>query len=153
MKEHFDHAKVEKEKEGLRNELSKMKKLLEDNSETIDSQNQELIKLTSMIQKMDAMAIQQRNEYEQVINERDILGKACLVFDAASFAFFSVCGGHSLFQGFVFKDLWRELSDEIFLSSFLFPLSSFLFPLSSFFFLLSSFFVLLSFFLFRHCGT
>ena len=62
MKEHFDHAKVEKEKEGLRNELSKMKKLLEDNSETIDSQNQELIKLTSMIQKMDAMAIQQRNE-------------------------------------------------------------------------------------------
>ena len=29
-----------------------MKKLLEDNSETIDSQNQELIKLTSMIQKM-----------------------------------------------------------------------------------------------------
>merc|ERR1740138_1366236 len=27
-----------------------------------------------MIQKMDAMAIQQRNEYEQVINERDILG-------------------------------------------------------------------------------
>merc|ERR1711935_984812 len=74
VKEHFDHAKVEKEKEGLRNELSKMKKLLEDNSETIDSQNQELIKLTSMIQKMDAMAIQQRNEYEQVINERDILG-------------------------------------------------------------------------------
>ena len=51
-----------------------MKKLLEDNAETIDSQNQELIKLTSMIQKMDAMAIQQRNEYEQVINERDILG-------------------------------------------------------------------------------
>jgi hypothetical protein len=74
VKEHFDHAKVEKEKEGLRNELSKMKKLLEDNSETIDSQNQELIKLTSMIQKMDGMAIQQRNEYEQVINERDILG-------------------------------------------------------------------------------
>ena len=53
VKEHFDHAKVEKEKEGLRNELSKMKKLLEDNAETIDSQNQELIKLTSMIQKMD----------------------------------------------------------------------------------------------------
>ena len=52
IQEHFDHAKVEKEKEGLRNELSKMKKLLEDNSETIDSQNQELIKLTSMIQKM-----------------------------------------------------------------------------------------------------
>ena len=51
-----------------------MKKLLDDNAETIDSQNQELIKLTSMIQKMDAMAIQQRNEYEQVINERDILG-------------------------------------------------------------------------------
>eukprot|EP00946_MAST-07B_sp_MAST-7B-sp1_P003352 g3352.t1 len=74
VKEHFDHAKVEKEKEGLRNELSKMKKLLDDNAETIDSQNQELIKLTSMIQKMDAMAIQQRNEYEQVINERDILG-------------------------------------------------------------------------------
>ena len=100
VKEHFDHAKVEKEKEGLRNELSKMKKLLEDNSETIDSQNQELIKLTSMIQKMVALAIQQRNEYEQVINERDILGKARLVFDAASFAFLCLWW-HSLFQGFV----------------------------------------------------
>ena len=140
MKEHFDHAKVEKEKEGLRNELSKMKKLLEDNSETIDSQNQELIKLTSMIQKMDAMAIQQRNEYEQVINERDILGKACLVFDAASFAFFCLWW-HSLFS---------RICGESCLTKFFFPLSSFLFSLSSsfFFFLLSSFFFHLSSFFF-----
>ena len=62
VKEHFDHAKVEKEKEGLRNELSKMKKLLEDNAETIDSQNQELIKLTSMIQKMDGKSTFKKNK-------------------------------------------------------------------------------------------
>lgn len=65
VKEHFDHAKVEKEKEGLRNELSKMKKLLEDNAETIDSQNQELIKLTSMIQKMDGKSTFKKNKMER----------------------------------------------------------------------------------------
>ena len=74
VKEHFDHQKVEKQREQLKNELSKMKKLLEANAETIDSQNVELLKLTNMIQQMDAMAIQQRNEYDQVVNERDILG-------------------------------------------------------------------------------
>jgi len=136
VKEHFDHAKVEKEKEGLRNELSKMKKLLEDNSETIDSQNQELIKLTSMIQKMDAMAIQQRNEYEQVINERDILGKARY--------FFSVrCSLVCIFL-FVVAFFVSRICGESCLTKFFFPLSSFLFHLSSsFFFHLSSFFFLL----------
>ena len=74
VKEHFDHQKVEKQHEQKKNELSKMKKLLEANAETIDSQNAELLKLTNMIQQMDAMAIQQRNEYDQVVNERDILG-------------------------------------------------------------------------------
>merc|ERR1711991_588906 len=74
VKEHFDHAKVEKEKESLKNELSKMKKVHEDNGETIDSQTSELLKLTEMIQKMDAMSIQHKNEYDQVVNERDILG-------------------------------------------------------------------------------
>ena len=42
-----------------------MKKILEANAETIDSQNAELLKLTNMIQQMDAMAIQQRKEYDQ----------------------------------------------------------------------------------------
>lgn len=74
VKEHFDHAKVEKQKEQHKNELSKMRKLLLGNSETIEGQNAELLKATHMIQQMDQVALQQRNEYDQVINERDILG-------------------------------------------------------------------------------
>ncbi|GBG34684.1 Cilia- and flagella-associated protein 58 [Hondaea fermentalgiana] len=74
VKEHFDHQKVEKQKEQLKNELSKMKSLLEANEQTINAQNAEILKLTHMIQKMDDEALRQRKEYDQVINERDILG-------------------------------------------------------------------------------
>lgn len=74
VKEHFDHQKVEKQKEQLKNELSKMKNLLEANEQTINAQNAEILKLTHMIQKMDDEALRQRKEYDQVINERDILG-------------------------------------------------------------------------------
>jgi chromosome segregation ATPase len=72
--EHFDHQKVEKVGDKLALEVDKMKKQLEANAATIESQNLELTKLTQMISSMDAEALRQRNEYDQVINERDILG-------------------------------------------------------------------------------
>ncbi len=74
VKEHFDHQKVDKQKDQLKNELSKMKNLIESNEHTINAQNAEILKLTHMIQKMDDEALRQRKEYDQVINERDILG-------------------------------------------------------------------------------
>ena len=73
-KEHFDHQRELKHKEQLKNELGKMKKLLETNQQGIDAQNAELLKLTNMISQMDQIADTQRNQFEQVVNERDILG-------------------------------------------------------------------------------
>merc|ERR1719240_2034903 len=70
VKEHFDHQKVVKQK----NELSQMQKLLEANEHGINNQDAEIRKLTHMIRRMDDEALEQRKEYDQVINERDILG-------------------------------------------------------------------------------
>merc|ERR1712070_1034456 len=74
VKEHFDHQKVEKHKEQLKNELARMRKLLEANEHTINNQDAEIRELTHMIRRMDDEALDQRKEYDQVINERDILG-------------------------------------------------------------------------------
>merc|ERR1711939_270722 len=74
VKEHFDHQKVVKQKEQLKNELSQMQKLLEANEHGINNQDAEIRKLTHMIRRMDDEALEQRKEYDQVINERDILG-------------------------------------------------------------------------------
>jgi len=65
---------VEKQKEQLKNELARMRKLLEANEHTINNQDAEIRKLTHMIRRMDDEALDQRKEYDQVINERDILG-------------------------------------------------------------------------------
>ena len=74
VKEHFDHQKVEKQREQLKNELDKLRKLKGKAESTIEKQHAELGKLTSIIQKLESDAIQQHKEYDQVINERDILG-------------------------------------------------------------------------------
>merc|ERR1711939_126274 len=74
VKEHFDHQKVVKQKEQLKNELSQMQKLLEANEHGMNNQDAEIRKLTHMIRRMDDEALEQRKEYDQVINERDILG-------------------------------------------------------------------------------
>ncbi|CAM9510540.1 unnamed protein product [Chrysoparadoxa australica] len=74
VKEHFDHHKAEKQREQMRNELDRMKRLLESNDDVIHKQDSEVRRLAAMIRKMDEEALKQRNEYDQVINERDILG-------------------------------------------------------------------------------
>uniref|UniRef100_K3WJT3 Cilia- and flagella-associated protein 58 central coiled coil domain-containing protein n=1 Tax=Globisporangium ultimum (strain ATCC 200006 / CBS 805.95 / DAOM BR144) TaxID=431595 RepID=K3WJT3_GLOUD len=74
VKEHFDHQKVEKQKEQHKNELARLRTLLATNEETINNQDAEIRKLTTMIRRMDDEALEQRKEYDQVINERDILG-------------------------------------------------------------------------------
>ncbi|KAJ0411692.1 hypothetical protein ATCC90586_002076 [Pythium insidiosum] len=74
VKEHFDHQKVEKQKEQHKNELARLRALLATNEETINNQDAEIRKLTTMIRRMDGEALEQRKEYDQVINERDILG-------------------------------------------------------------------------------
>ncbi|RHY33878.1 hypothetical protein DYB34_010677 [Aphanomyces astaci] len=74
VKEHFDHQKVEKQREQHKNELARLRTLLATNEETINNQDAEIRKLTTMIRRMDDEALEQKKEYDQVINERDILG-------------------------------------------------------------------------------
>eukprot|EP01029_Cantina_marsupialis_P027619 TRINITY_DN773096_c1_g1_i1.p1 TRINITY_DN773096_c1_g1~~TRINITY_DN773096_c1_g1_i1.p1 ORF type:complete len:875 (+),score=342.72 TRINITY_DN773096_c1_g1_i1:94-2718(+) len=71
---HFEHQKVEKKREQQKNEISKLKKLLKDSESTIHKQDAELGKLTQLISGMDEDALQQRKEYDTVVNERDVLG-------------------------------------------------------------------------------
>merc|ERR1719473_996737 len=74
VKESFAHQKVEKQCEQMRNEISRMRRLLESNDDVIHKQDAEIRRLASMIRRMDDEALTQRKEYDQVINERDILG-------------------------------------------------------------------------------
>lgn len=74
VKEHFDHHKVEKQKDQHKSELARTRVLLAANEETINNQESEVRKLSVLIRRMDDEALEQRKEYDQVINERDILG-------------------------------------------------------------------------------
>jgi chromosome segregation ATPase len=74
VKEHFDHHKVDKEKEGLKNELTRIRKQIQSSEQIIANQEAEVLKLSAIIQEADAEKTRQHKEYEAVINERDILG-------------------------------------------------------------------------------
>merc|ERR1719181_1433225 len=58
----------------MRNNESRMKRLLAKNDEVINQQDAEVRRLAGMIRRMDDEALTQRKEYDQVLNERDILG-------------------------------------------------------------------------------
>lgn len=74
VKEHFEFQRVEKLKENIQAELNRKNLLIQNNHELIKQQENELKNLTTTLKKMDDEAIQQRKEYDIVINERDILG-------------------------------------------------------------------------------
>eukprot|EP00798_Chlamydomonas_sp_ICE-L_P006525 gene6525-3166_t len=74
VKEHFDHMKVEKEKESLRMELNKAKQQIKEADNAINSQKSEIEKLNHIINEADQERIRQKKEYDIVVNERDILG-------------------------------------------------------------------------------
>jgi chromosome segregation ATPase len=74
VKEHFDHMKVEKEKESLRFELNKAKQQIKEADTAIASQKAEIEKLNHIINEADSERLRQKKEYDIVINERDILG-------------------------------------------------------------------------------
>lgn len=74
VKEHFDLQKVDKQREQHKNELARLRALLAAHDETINSQDAEVRKLSAMLRRLDDEALAQRGEYDQVLNERDILG-------------------------------------------------------------------------------
>lgn len=74
VKEYFDYQRVEKLREHIQNELNRKNLLLDSNTELIKQQDIEIKRLISTIKRMDDESLLQRKEYDQVINERDILG-------------------------------------------------------------------------------
>ena len=74
MREHYEFQKAEKLKENVQNELNRKNQLISTNHELIHQQDGEMKRLTSAIKQMDDEALAQRKEYDQIINERDILG-------------------------------------------------------------------------------
>jgi multidrug resistance efflux pump len=61
----FSCAQVEKQREQLRAELSKMNQLLAGNEKIIKQQDNEIQRLTIMLKRMDDEALIQRKEYDQ----------------------------------------------------------------------------------------
>jgi len=74
VKEHFEHKKVDRELESLKNELTELKQKVQDGEETITGQAAEINKLNHIISEADTERAAMKKEYDQVINERDILG-------------------------------------------------------------------------------
>ncbi|XP_074883074.1 cilia- and flagella-associated protein 58 [Buteo buteo] len=73
-KAHLEHQQTEKEKESLKAELLKMKKQALETKHFIENQEAEERRLLKIIAEADAERLKQKKEFDQVINERDILG-------------------------------------------------------------------------------
>ncbi|XP_048747175.1 cilia- and flagella-associated protein 58-like [Ostrea edulis] len=74
LKEHFEHQRVEKDKENLKSELNRLKQQAQESKAYIEAQEAEERKLLKIIAEADAERVRQKKELDQVISERDILG-------------------------------------------------------------------------------
>jgi chromosome segregation ATPase len=74
VKEHFEHAKLDKEKEALLLQIAKLQQQHEESYDMIQNQKCEEEKLRHTIAEADHERIRQKKEYESVVQERDILG-------------------------------------------------------------------------------
>lgn len=74
IKEHFDHQKEEATKEQLNNEVARLKQQIHQQESIIQKQVTEIRRLCSTLRRMDEDMLAQKKEYDEVINERDILG-------------------------------------------------------------------------------
>ncbi|KAJ1569721.1 hypothetical protein HK405_004919 [Cladochytrium tenue] len=73
-KEHFEHARLEKEKESLAATIARLQQQLDDAQQVIQNRLAEENKLRHIIADADADRIRRKAEYETVVQERDILG-------------------------------------------------------------------------------
>lgn len=74
VKEHFDWKREKTQREQHRNEISRLKNLIEVSNDSIHKQDIEIKRYEGIVRKMNNDALMQRKEYDQVIHERDILG-------------------------------------------------------------------------------
>ncbi|XP_041657963.1 cilia- and flagella-associated protein 58 [Cheilinus undulatus] len=77
-KDQQEHKRLEKDNEALKVDLQTIKLQLEETKQQVESQKAEQQKLERIIADADAEQIQQKKQLEQVIRERDSLGKQLL---------------------------------------------------------------------------
>lgn len=73
VKEHFLHHSVDKERELLKNELTKIRKQVLSSEGIIENQRVELLKLNRIIEEADQERRRQRNELNSIQSERKLL--------------------------------------------------------------------------------
>ena len=73
VKEHFLHHSVDKERELLKNELTKIRKQVQSSDGIVENQRMELLKLNRIIEEADQERRRQRNELTSVTAERKLL--------------------------------------------------------------------------------
>merc|ERR1712166_1714315 len=71
---HFDHHKVSKLCETVKDQMEKAKKKQQQLAHQVETQNADIKKLEAIIEKGEREMERQRKELDEVINERDILG-------------------------------------------------------------------------------
>ena len=70
IKENFEHSKLEKEKEVLSAQISKLQQHLEDSQKNIQNHLAEENKLRHIIAESDTEKIRHRKEYDAIVQER-----------------------------------------------------------------------------------
>lgn len=73
VKEHFLHHSVDKERELLKNELTKIRKQVQASEGIIENQRVEIMKLQRIIEEADQERQRQKNELAAVLSERNLL--------------------------------------------------------------------------------
>lgn len=73
VKEHFHHHTVDKEKEMLRNEITKIRKQLQNSEQVVEAQQMEIAKLLRIVEDAEAECSRQENELQSIIGERNLL--------------------------------------------------------------------------------
>lgn len=74
VKENYDYRQEKAQKELFADEISRLKRIIVDSDDRIQTLQTEVRQLDTAIRKLDNDALLQRKEYDQIINERDILG-------------------------------------------------------------------------------
>jgi chromosome segregation ATPase len=73
VKEHFEHHRVEKEKEALRHEVTRVQKQVQSCEHIVANQEGEAAKLAAVIAEADGERARQAKEYDAVLAERNLL--------------------------------------------------------------------------------
>ena len=74
VKENYDYRKEKAQKELYADEISRLKRIIVENEEKMQIMQSEVKQLGTAIRKLDDTALLQRKEYDQIMNERNILG-------------------------------------------------------------------------------